>query len=184
MSGANKQYKVNLKEYAAPNQVSDAQINELLYSKVSQCSDIKSVTPNPKLGIASITGTYYTYTVEHKHEKIHVSPKINYGVSVILSAFSIPFALWFVYAFDWDVPFKNYAIPLALLLISFGVAWFIGYTLGDKEQKSILSYIYNILGNNAPGAPVENAKSLGANKLLAIIPFIAGIVVFVLFFML
>ena len=176
--------KVDLKKYAAPGNVSDTQINELLYGKVSQCSDIKSVTPNPEIGIASITGKYYNYTVEHKHDNIHVRSKINYGISVILSLFSIPFALWIVYTFDFSVPFKGYALPLSLLLISFGISWLVGYTLGDKEQKSILTYIYNILMNNSANAPVENAKSIGANKLQAIIPLIAGLVVLVLFFVL
>jgi len=176
--------KKDLKKYTAPENVSDTHINELLYSKVSQCPDIKSVTPNPEIGIASITGKFYTYTVEHKHENIHVRPKINYGVSVILSLFSLPFALWIVYTFDWTVPFKTYALPLSLLLISFGISWLIGYTLGDKEQKSILTYIYNILMNNSADAPVDNIKSLGTNKLQAIIPLIVGIAVLVLFFVL
>jgi len=180
MSNANK--KIDLKEYTVPNEISDTQTNELIYSKVSQCTDIKSVTPNPDVGIASLTGKFYKYTVEHKHGKIHVRPKINYGISVVLSAFSIPFALWFVYVFDWLVPFKQYALPLSLLLISFGVVWFIGYTLGDKEQKSILSYIYNVLTGNPANAQIEHAKGVGANKLLAIIPFILGLVVLVLFF--
>jgi len=179
-SGGSK--KVNLKEYPMTNQISDAQIGELLYSKVSQCSDIKSVTPNPKIGIASISGKFYNYIVEHKHEKIFVRPKMNYNMSVLLSAFSIPFALWIVYTFDFDVPFKTYALPLALLLISYGISWFIGYTFGDKEQKSILSYIYNILNAEPTDKPVKNAKSLGTNKLLAIIPFLVGIAVLVLFF--
>jgi len=173
--------KIDLKVYPAPEMVSDTQINELLYSKVSSCPDIKSVTPNPKIGIAAITGKFNNYTVEHKHDQIHVRPKINYGISVILSAFSIPFALWFVYAFDF-VSFATYALPLAFLLISFGIAWFVGYTLGDKEQKVILSYIYNILKERPVDSPVENAKGVGGNKLLAIVPFIIGIFVIVMFF--
>jgi len=178
----NETRKIDLIKYAAPDNISDTQINELLYSKVSQCSDIKSVTPNPEIGIASISGKYYTYTVEHKHDNVHVRPKMNYGISVILSAFSIPFALWYVYTFDWTVPFKNYAIPLSLIFISFGISWFIGYTLGDKEKMSILSYIYNILKNRSADAPVENAKGVGGNKLLALLSLLAGIVILVLFF--
>ena len=180
----NDDARINLKVYPAPDMVSDAQINELLYSKVSHCPDIKSVTPNPKIGIAAIIGKYNNYTVEHKHEKIHVSPKINYGTSVVLSAFSVPFAVWFGYAFDWLEPFSAYALPLAFLLISFGVAWFIGYTLGDKEQITILSYIYNILKERPADSPITNAKGVGGNKLIAIIPFIIGIAVIVLFFVL
>ena len=180
MSNAN--HKIDLKEYSVPNEISDTQTNELIYSKVSQCADIKSVTPNPDIGIASLTGKFYKYIVEHKHGKIHVRPKMNYGTSVVLSLFSLPFALWFMYAFDWLKPFNEYAIPLSLLLLSFGVVWFIGYTLGDKEQVSILSYIYNILTGNPANTPVEHAKGVGANKLMAIIPFILGILVLVLFF--
>ncbi|MCL2819267.1 MAG: hypothetical protein FWD38_00325 [Oscillospiraceae bacterium] len=184
MSDSGGSKKINLKEYAMASQISDAQIGELLYGKVSQCSDIKSVTPNPTIGIASIIGKFYNFTVEHKHEKIFVRPKMNYNMSVILSMFSIPFALWIVYTFDFSVPFKNYALPLALLLISYGISWFIGYTLGDIEQKSILSYIYNILNNDPPDKTVKNTKTLGTNKLLAILPFLAGIIVLVLFFVL
>jgi len=184
MGESNGKQKVDLKEYTAPGEVSDTQISELIYGKVSQCPDIKSVTPNPEIGIASLTGKYYSYIVEHKHEKIHVRSKINYGVSVVLSAFSIPFALWFVYTFDWTVPFNTYAIPLSLLLISFGIAWLAGYTLGDKEQKSVLSYIYNVLKQRSVDAPIKNARGIGANKLLAIIPLLIGIVVLVLYFVL
>ena len=184
MSESGESRKINLKEYTMANKISDAQIGELLYGKVSQCDDIKSVTPNPKMGIASITGKFYSYTVEHKHEKIFVRPKMNYNMSVILSAFSIPFALWIVYTFDFDKPFQSYALPLALLLLSYGISWFIGYTFGDKEQKSILSYIYNILNEDPPNKTVRNTKSLGTNKLLAIIPFIVGIAILVLFFVL
>jgi len=180
----NASQKIDLKAYTISNEISDTQTNELIYSKVSQCADIKSVTPNPSVGIASLTGRFYKYIIEHKHEKIHVRPKINYGISVVLSAFSLPFALWFMYAFDWVAPFKQYAIPLSLLLISFGVVWFIGYTLGDKEQKSILSYIYNVLTGNPANKQLENTKSVGANKLLAIIPFLIGIALLVLFFVL
>jgi len=179
-----KNRKINLKEYAQTNNVSDSQLVELLYSKVSQCSQISSVTPNPKVGIASIIGKFNNYSVEHKHEKIFVRAKVNYGISVLLSAFSVPFALWFVSVFDFDVLFSDYALPLSFLLISFGIAWLIGYILGDKEQVSILSYIYNILNEKPANSPVNNAKSIGANKILAIVPLIAGVVVLVLHFVL
>jgi len=172
--------KIDLKLFSAPVELSDVQISELLYSKVAGCPDIKSLTPNPKIGIASLSGKFNNYIVEHKHGKIHVKPKMNYGISVILSAFSIPFALWFVNAFDFLVPFSKYAIPLALIFISYGISWFVGFTLGDKEQKSILSFIYNILTNNPANEPVRNAKSVGANKMMALVSLLAGIVVLVL----
>jgi len=174
---------VNLKDFPAPNEITDTQTNELINGKVSQCPDIKSVTPNPDIGIASLTGKFFNYTIEHKHGNIHVRPKINYGISVVLSSFTIPFALWFVYTFDFDVPFANYAIPLSLIFISFAITWMIGYTLGDKEQKSILSYIYNILNGRPADAPIERAKSVGINKLWPIICFIIGIAILVIFFM-
>jgi len=174
--------KIDLKLFSAPVQVSDAQISELLYGKVAQCPDIKSLTPNPKVGIASLSGKFNNYIVEHKHGKIHVKPKMNYGISVILSAFSIPFALWFVSAFDFSVPFSNWALPLALIFISYGISWFVGFTLGDKEQKTILSFIYNILTNNPANDPVRNAKSIGANKMMALVSLLAGAAVLVLRF--
>jgi len=177
-----KDRRINLKEYAAPEHLSDAQISEIIYSKVSQCPAIKSVAPNPRIGIAKITGKYCNYPVEHKHGRIHVRPKVNYGISVILSAFSLPFALWFVNAFDIYAPFKNYILPFSLILISFGAAWLVGYILGDKEQKTILSYIYNILRNIAPGTNVRNTKGLGTNMLVAIVPFVAGIAFLALYF--
>jgi len=174
--------KIDLKLFSAPVQISDAQISELLYSKVSQCADIKSVTPNPKVGIASLTGKFCNYIVEHKHGSIHVKTKMNYGMSVVLSAISIPFALWFVNAFDFSVHFSSYAIPLSLIFLSYGISWFVGFTLGDKEQKSILSFIYNILTNNPATDPVRNARGVGANKMMALVSLLAGIAVLVLNF--
>ncbi|MCL2627909.1 MAG: hypothetical protein FWD44_04330 [Oscillospiraceae bacterium] len=172
--------KIDLKLFSAPVQVTDTQIGELLYSKVAGCPDIKSVTPNPKIGIALLSGKYNNYTVEHKHGKIHVKPKINYAMSVLLSAFSIPFALWLTYTFDFDKPFSDYALPLALLFLSFGIAWLVGYTLGDKEQKTILSYIYNTLTKNPTDEPVKNAKSVSANKMVALLPILIGVALLVL----
>jgi len=182
MSTSGENHKINLKDYPAPSGVSDSQTVELINGKVSQCPAIKGVTPNPDLGLALLKGSYYNYTVEHKRERIHIKPKINYGFSVILSAFSVPFAVWFGYAMDFTQPFTSFALPLSLLLISFGIAWFIGYTLGDKEQKVILTYIYNVLNGKSANASVENAKGIGANKLGAIIPLILGIAALVAFF--
>jgi len=174
--------KIDLKLFSAPVQVTDTQINELLYSKVSQCAEIKSVTPNPKVGIASLTGKFNNYIVEHKHGKIHVKTKMNYGMSVVLSALSIPFALWFVSAFDFSVHFSKYAIPLSLIFISYGISWFVGLSYGDKEQKSILTFIYNILSNNPATEPVRNARGVGANRMVPLLALLAGILVLVLRF--
>ena len=174
--------KINLKDYPAPAGLSDAQATEMINSKIAQCPEIKSAKTNPDIGIASVKGKYNNYTVEHKYDKIRVNVKMNYGVSVILSALCAPFAVWFGYAFDFSKPYTGYALPLALLLISFGVFWFYGYTEGDKEQKIVLKYIYNVLNNQSTSTLLDNTKSVGANKLIAIVPFILGVVVLVTFF--
>jgi len=182
MTSAND--KLDLKDYPVPNGISDTQASEMIISRVTQCPDVKKITPNPGIGIVSLKSTFNHYTVEHKHERIRIRPKFNFGLSVILAACCTPFAFWFGYVFDWTVPFTTYALPLALLLIAFGAAWLVGFILGDNEQRRILKFIYRVLNGISPDEPVKHTKGLGSNKLIALIPLALGILVLVLFFLL
>jgi len=175
---------INLKEYEAPAGVSDSQAAERIMSNSAKCPEVKRATPNPDLGIAGLRGKLNNYIIEHKHNKIHIKAKEIYVVSVIKAAILSPLALWFGYTFGSDpgFNFKSFALPLSLLLIAWGIVWSIGYVFSNKEQKTILSFIYNVINGNPADAEIENAKFSGTNLLWAIIPFLAGIAVLVLYF--
>ena len=174
---------VNLRDYPAPSGVNDTQAGELIMSNAAKCPEIKHVAPNPNFGIAELKGKYYTYIVEHKREKISVKSKFDTLLSMILAAISTPFALWFGYAFGRAdiIAFKDFGLPLALLLISWGIVWTIAYVSAGKEAKKILSFVYNVVNGNPVDSEVEHAGGVSSSTLIGIVPLLIGIVVLIAF---
>jgi len=184
-SGVNKlSTQLNLKEFSAPENINDTQAAELIMSNAAKCPTVKHVAPNPELGIAELKGKIFKYIVEHKRGKIHVKTKMDYLLSVVLAMICSPFAVWFGYAFGRaDITdFKAYLLPLALLLIAWGIIWTIAAILGKNEQKNILSYIYNVINGKTPTAEVPSAKGVSSNILVGVLPLLGGIVVLIINF--
>lgn len=175
--------KINLRVYEAPNNVDDTQAAELIMQNAAKCEEIKHVAPNPDMGIAELKGKFYKYIIEHKHGKIHVKTKFDYLLSMILAFICMPFALWFGYAFGRSdiLAFKDFGLPLAILLIVWGIVWTIAYALGGKEQNTILTYIYNTLCGN-PLNTENEAKNAGTSSIIiGLIPLLIGIVILILY---
>jgi len=181
MSGANKTY-VNYKNYKISNAMTHEQANNLIIQNAAKCPEIKKVTPNAANGNVIAYGRFYSYTVNIKNSAVHIKTKFDYSISVILALFCLPFALWFAYVVDvTDFDFKRMALPLGLLLFTYGVVFSIGYLKGNREQKAVLPYIHDTLAGILEKSPKMGAST---DLFLALIVGLVGIIILIIRFIL
>jgi len=162
---------VNLRSYNLSAAMTDEQAHDVLTSKSSECSHVKTVSVRPGDKVPVINGSWYDYNVEVKNDHVWIKPKFNRLRQIILSLFCIPFAVWFVQG-----SFANLdavLLPLGALFLSFGIVFTLGFSMGAKEQKMILPFIYESLKGEPP-AHISN-PAMTANIVVTIVSGLIGI---------
>jgi len=179
MSAANTAY-VNYKNYKIPGEMTHAQANNLIIQNAAKCTEIKKVTPTAANDNVIAYGKFYSYTVKIKNSTVKVKTKFNHALAMILAFLCTPFALWFAYEMDvTDFDFGKLALPLGLLLLTYGVVFSIAYLLGNREQKAILPYIHDTLSGILEKSP---KMGMSTDLVLALAVGLLGIVILVIHF--
>jgi len=179
MSAANKTY-VNYKSYKIPSSITHEHANNLIIQNAAKCPEIKKVTPTAANNNVVAYGKFYSYTVNIKDSAVHIKTKFDHALSMMLAFCSLPFALWFAYEVDvTDLDFTRLALPLGLLLLSYGIVFSVAYMMGNREQKAILPYIHDIMAGILEKSP---KMGISSNLLTSILAGIAGIIILVIRF--
>jgi len=180
MSATNSAY-VNYKNYKISNALTHEQANNLIIQNAVKCPEIKKVTPTAANDNVVAFGKYYSYTVNVKNSTVRLKTKFNYTLAMFLAFLCTPFALWFAYEMDvTDFDFTKLALPLGLLLLTYGIVFSIAYLLGNREQKVILPYIHDTLAGILEKSP---KMGISADLVSALAAGIAGIIILVIRFM-
>ena len=180
MSAANKTY-VNYKNYKIPNAITHEQANNMIIQNAKKCPEIKKVTPTAANNNVIAYGKYYSYAVNIKNSAVHVKTKFDHTIAMFLALICTPFALWFAYQVDvTDFNFTKIALPMGLLLITYGIIFSIAYMLGNREQKAVLPYIHDTMAG-----VLEKSSKMGMSVDLAVALAVGlvGIVILVIRFM-
>jgi len=179
MSATNSAY-VNYKNYKISNELTHEQANNLIIQNAVKCPEIKKVTPTAANDTVVAYGKYYSYTVNIKNSTVRLKTKFNYTLAMFLAFLCTPFALWFAYEMDvTDFDFTKLALPLGLLLLTYGIVFSIAYLLGNREQKVILPYIHDTLAGILEKSP---KMGISADLVSALAAGIAGIIILVIRF--
>jgi len=111
---------------------------------------------------------------------VSVKTKFDHTIAMILAFVCAPFALWYMYVMDAsDFSFGKLALPLGLLLITWGIVWTIAYLLGSKEQKTILPYIHDTLSGILEKSP---KMGMSPATILSLVLGLAGVAILVIHF--
>jgi len=179
VSAANTTY-VNYKNYKIPGAITHTQANNLILQNAKNCPEIKKMTPTAANDNVVAYGKFYSYTVNIENATVRIKTKFDYMLATILAFLCMPFALWFAYEVDaTDFDFTKIALPLGLLLLTYGVVFSIAYLLGNREQKVILPFIHDTLAGI-----LEKSSKMGMTPdlILALIVGLLGIVILVIRF--
>ena len=176
---------INLRKYKLTSTMTDAEAYGILTTTAAGCTMVKSIAARPEDNEPVLSGSWYKYMVDVKNDRVRVKPKLDITKSMILTFICLPFALWFVWGVQatGDDYFREAALPLASMFISFGVIYLIAYLIGGKEQKVILPFIYDTLNRGSvEKAPVSAETGMGLSYFSAIAALVIGIVILVLHF--
>ena len=179
---------INLRRFKLSTSMTDAEAYGLLTANAASCSQVKSIAARPDDDEPVLSGSWYKYTVDVKDDHVHVKPKIDMTKSMILMFICMPFALWFVWGTNLDAPdlmsmFRQAALPLAWMFISFGFIYTVAYTIGGKEQKEVLPFIYNTLCKDSePKASASDNTGMFASLFTSVACLIVGIIILILHF--
>jgi len=158
--------------------MTETETHEILTANSAHCQQIKTISVRPDSDVPVINGRWYDYTVEVNNENVIVKPKLNRLKQIILTLFCLPFAIWFVQGTFADI--SSILLPLGALFLSFGIVFTIGYSLGAKEQKVILPFIYKTLKGESAG---ENTTvGMTASFVSTVIPCLLGITALIIHF--
>ena len=179
MSAANKTY-VNYKNYKISNAMTHEQANNLIIQNAAKCPEIKKVTPTAANDNVTAYGKFYRYAVNIENSTVRIKTKFDHTIAMFLAFLCMPFALWFAHEMDvTDFDFSKLALPLGLLLLTYGIVFSIGYILGNKEQKAVLPYIHDTLAGILEKSP---KMGMSTDLLISLAIGILGVVVLVLRF--
>ena len=177
--------QVNLRKYKLPSAMTDAEAYSILTENAANCPQVKTIAARAEDNEPVLNGSWYKYLVEVNNDHVHIKPKLDTSRQMILTMICLPFALWFV----WGVQatgsdfFRAAALPVASMFISFGIIFLIAYILGDKEQKSVLPFIYSTLNReSAEKGSVSGKTGMSASYFSVIAALIIGIVILILHF--
>jgi len=169
---------INLRNYNISAFITETETHEKLTENSSQCQQIKTISVRPDSDVPVINGSWYDYSVEVSNKNVRVKPRLNRLKQIILTLFCVPFAIWFVQGTFADA--SSMLLPLGALFLSFGIVFTIGYSLGAKEQKAILPFIYQTLKGESAG---ENTTiAMTASFVSTVIPCILGVIALVVHF--
>ena len=179
MSATNTAY-VNYKNYRISSDISHAQANNLIIQNASKCPQIKKVTPTAANDNVVAYGKFYSYTVIIKKSTVRLKTKFDYTLAMLLAFLCTPFALWFAYEMDiTDFDFTKLALPLGLLLLTYGIVFSIAYLLGNREQRAVLPFIHDTLAGVLEKSP---KTGMSTDLVLALLVGVVGIVILVIHF--
>ena len=174
MSAANKTY-VNYKNYKISNAITHEQANNLIIQNAIKCPEIKKVTPTAANNNVIAYGKYYSYAVNIKNSTVRVKTKFDRTIAMFLAFLCTPFALWFAYELDiTDFNIPKLALPLGLLLLTYGIIFSVAYILGNREQRAVLPYIHDILAGILEKSP---KMSISSDLTVALAVGLIGIVI-------
>jgi len=179
VSAANTTY-VNYKNYKIPGSITHSQANNLIIQNAAKCPEIKKVTPTAANDNVVAYGKFYSYSVNIENAAVRIKTKFDYMQAMILAFLCMPFALWFSYEVDvTDFDFTKIALPLGLLLLTYGIVFSIAYLLGNREQKKILPFIHDTLAGILEKSP---KMGMSSDLIIALIISLLGIVFLVIRF--
>jgi len=165
--------------------MTDAEAHSLLAADAANCPLVRAVAARAEDDEPVLSGGWYKYTVAVDKDRVRVKPKIDVTKSMVLMFVCLPFALWFVWGVQTtgDDFFRQAALPLASMFISFGLIYTIAYLIGGKEQQVILPFIYNTLNKDSDKIASGTGKTgMFGSYFSAITCLIIGIVILILHF--
>ena len=180
MSAANTTY-VNYKNYKISSAITHEQANNQIIQNAKKCPEIKKVTPTAANNNVAAYGKYYSYTVNIQNSAVRVKTKFNHSLAMILAFLCTPFALWFAYEVDvTDFDFSRLALPMGLLLLTYGIIFSVAYILGNREQKAVLPYIHDTLAGILEKSP---KMGMSADLVMALAVGIVGVIILIIRFL-